>query len=62
MMKEFPSRQWKRSALNDLVDKSGNADKQPGSGQLQSVCMSNNVAIVAFFMYWILCNKKLAAK
>jgi len=46
MMKEFPSGQWKCSALNDFVDKSGSADKKPGSGQPQSVHTSNSIAFL----------------
>jgi len=44
MVKEFPSRQWKRSTLNDLIkriDKTGNADRKRGTGRVQSVRTSD---------------------
>ena len=37
MVKEFPSRQWKRSTLNDLIkriDKTGNADRKRVTGRV----------------------------
>jgi len=44
MVKEFPSRQWKRSTLNDLIkriDKTGNADRKRVPGRVQSVRTSD---------------------
>jgi len=44
MVKEFPSRQWKRSTLNDLIkriDKTGNADRKRVTGRVQSVRTSD---------------------
>ena len=40
MMKEFPSRQWKRSTLNDLskrIDETSSADRKRGTGRHRSV-------------------------
>jgi len=40
MMKEFPSRQWKRSTLNDLIeriDETGSADRKRVTDRPRSV-------------------------
>ena len=52
MMKEFPSRQWKRSTLNDLskrIDETGSADRQRSTGRHRSVRMPDNIAAIRQF-------------
>jgi len=49
MMKEFPSRQWKRSTLNDLIkriDETGSADRKRDTGRHRSVRTPDNIAVV----------------
>lgn len=49
MMREFPSRKWKKSTLNDLIrkiDKTGTADRAPGSGRPRSVRTQDNIQVV----------------
>jgi len=57
MMKEFPSRQWKRSTLNDLIkriDETGSADKKRGTGRHRSVRTPDNIAVV----YELICSQE----
>ena len=49
MMKEFPSRRWKRSTLNNLIkriDETGSADRNRGPGRHRSVRTPDNIAVV----------------
>jgi len=49
MMKEFLSRQWKRSTLNDLtkrIDETGSTDRRRGNDRPRSVHTSDNIVVV----------------
>ena len=49
MMREFPSRKWKKSTLNDLIRKidiTRAADRAQGSGRTRSVRTRGNIQVV----------------
>jgi len=49
MIQEFPSRNWKRSTLYDLIkriDLTGSADRQKGSGRPRCVRTAANIKVV----------------
>ena len=49
MMREFPSRKWKKNALCDLIkriDETGKIDRQKGSGRPQSARTATNIQAV----------------
>ena len=46
--KEFPSRNWYLSVLNDLlkIDKIGTVDRKRGSGKTHEMCTAQNISAV----------------